>query len=66
MEPRSRFFHDRQLVNGMLLPQVILRTGFGDRVWGFLHPEINDAIGPVLASGDVFFTQAEFSGEPVL
>lgn len=66
MEPRSRFFHDKQLEGRTLVPQVVLRTGYGDRVWGFVNPEINDPIGTVLASSDVFFPQAELSGEPIL
>jgi hypothetical protein len=65
MEPRTRFFHDKQLQNRNLVPQVVLRTGFGDRIWGFVNPEINTAIG-TLSSSEVEFTQSEFTSEPVL
>jgi len=66
MEPRSRFFHDKQLQNRNLVPKVLLRTGYGDRVWGFINPAVNDPIGTVLSSDDTFFIQSEFSAEPVL
>jgi hypothetical protein len=65
MEPRTRYFHDKQLQQQTLVPQIILRTGLGDRVWGFLNPDINPAIG-ALASTEVEFTQSEFSEAPVL
>jgi len=66
MEPRSRFFHDKQLQNRNVIPQVVLRTGYGDRVWGFIDPAVNDPIGTVLNSSDVFFLQDQLSAEPVL
>lgn len=65
MEPRTRFFHDKQLAQRALQPQVILRTGLGDRIWGFHNPEMNEPIG-TLSSSEVEFEQTEFSGEPVL
>lgn len=65
MEPRTRFFHDKQLAQRPLQPQIILRTGLGDRVWGFHNPETNEAIG-TLSSTEVEFVQEEFSAEPVL
>ena len=66
MEPRSRFFIDKQLENRNLIPQVVLRSGLGDRVWGFIHPGINDPIGTVLNSSEVFFDQTQLTDEPVL
>jgi len=66
MEPRSRFFHDKQLANRNLIPQVVLRTGYGDRYWGFVSPAINDPIGTILNSSDVFFLQDELTAEPIL
>lgn len=66
MEPRTRYFHDKQLAQRMLVPQVVLRSKMGDRVWGFVNPDINDPIGTVLTSSEVEFTQSEFSTEPIL
>lgn len=66
MEPRHRLFHDKQLENRNVVAQVILRTGLGDRYWGFINPAINDPIGTVLNSSDVFLTQSEFTAEPIL
>ena len=66
MEPRTRRFHDKQIENRNLVPQVILRTGYGDRVWGFVNPDINDPIGTVLGTTEGFFTQTEFTAEPIL
>lgn len=66
MEPRTRYFHDKQLQNRNVIPQVVLRTGFGDRYWGFINPDVNDPIGSVLSSSEVEFTQSEFTSEPIL
>lgn len=66
MEPRTRFFHDKQLENRNVIPQVLLRTGFGDRYWGFIHPDVNDKIGTVLSTSEIEFVQSEFTSEPVL
>jgi hypothetical protein len=65
-EPRTRFFHDKQLEQRHLVPQVVVRSGQGDRVWGFIHPDVNDPIGTVLSSAEVGFNQAEITGTPVL
>lgn len=66
MEPRNRFFQDKQLANRNMMAQVVLRTGLGDRYWGFVHPSINDPIGTVLSSTDIYLTQAEYTSQPVL
>lgn len=66
MEPRTRYFHDKQLQQQTLIPQIVLRTGFGDRVWGFLNPNISDPIGTVLTSSEVEFTQSDFTETPIL
>ena len=66
MEPRTRYFHDKQLEGRHMLAQVVLRSGFGDRVWGFINPDVNDPIGTVLSSTEVEFTQSELTTEPVL
>lgn len=66
MEPRTRQFHDKQLDNRNLQAQVVLRSGYGDRYWGFVNPEVNDPIGTVLDSSQVFFNQIELTDEPVL
>jgi hypothetical protein len=66
MEPRTRFFHDKQLEQRTLVPQIILRTGLGDRAWGFLNPDINNPIGTALSSTEIEFVQSEFADEPIL
>jgi hypothetical protein len=66
VEPRSRYFHDKQIQNRNLVAQVVLRTGYGDRVWGFINPGLNDPIGSILDSSETFFAQAELSAEPIL
>lgn len=66
MEPRNRFFHAKQLRNRNVIPQVVLRTGYGDRVWGFVNPDISDPIGTVLSSSEVFFNRDELTSQPVL
>lgn len=66
MEPRSRFFHDKQLDQRTLVPQVVVRSPFGDRIWGFINPDINPPIGTILTSSDVEFTQSDFSSQPIL
>jgi len=66
MEPRTRFFHDKQLEQRHLVPQIVVRSGLGDRVWGFIHPDVNDPIGTVLSSSEVGFNQAEITDTAVL
>ena len=64
MEPRSVAFHNAQLNDLPLLPQVILRLPMGDRAYGFVSPETNASIGtnPVGAS----FESGDFTAVPVL
>jgi hypothetical protein len=66
MEPRTRFFHDKQLANRNVIPQVLLRTGYGDRYWGFINPNVNDPIGTILSTSEIEFIQSEFTNQPVL
>lgn len=66
MEPRHRLFHDKQLRNRNVVPQVVLRTGYGDRIWGFINPAINDPIGTVLSSSGITFLREELTSQPVL
>jgi hypothetical protein len=66
MEPRTRFFHDKQLDQRTLIPQVVVRSPFGDRVWGFINPDINPPIGTILSSTEVEFVQSDFSSQPIL
>ena len=66
MEPRTRYFHDHQLKNRHLVPMIVLRSGYGDRKWGFIDPRINDPIGSVLSSSEVGFLQSELTDVPVL
>lgn len=49
-----------------MVPQVVVRSGYGDRYWSYLHPDINDPIGSVLNSSEVPFTQSELTDIPVL
>ena len=64
MEPRSTAFHDAQLDNQELLPQVVLRLPMGDRYYGFIAPETNAPIGtdPTGASFDTTL----YSSTPVI
>ena len=66
MEPRTRYFHDKQRQNRHLVPMVVIRSGMGDRKWGFIDPRVNDPIGSVLSSTEVLFTQSEFTDVPTL
>ena len=66
MEPRTAAFFAKQQRNRNVVPQIILRTGLGDRYWGFVNPAINDPIGTVLDSSQLFITQTEFTAEPIL
>lgn len=66
MEPRTRYFHAKQLQNRHLVPQVVVRSGYGDRYWSYLNPDINDPIGTVLNSSEVPFIQAELTDVPVI
>ncbi len=66
MEPRSPLFHAKQLQNRHLVPQVVVRSGYGDRYWSYLHPDINDPVGTVLDSSTVQFVQSELTDVPVL
>jgi hypothetical protein len=66
VEPRTALFHDKQLQNRNVIPQVVLRTGMGDRIWGFINPDVNDPIGTVLSSAGIFFAREELTSQPVL
>lgn len=66
MEPRHRLFHSKQLQHRPLQPQVVVRSGYGDRYWGFVHPEANDPIGTELNSSQVGFLQSELTDVPVV
>lgn len=65
MEPRHPRWHDKQLQNLPLIPQVLLRLAMGDRYYGFIHPDTNNPIGTNGPSG-LTFTQSTFTGHPVL
>lgn len=66
MEPRTRYFHSKQLQNRHLVPQIVVRSGYGDRIWGFVDPSVNDPIGTVLNSSEVGFIQSELTDTPVI
>jgi hypothetical protein len=65
-EPRTRFFHTKQLERRNLQPMVVVRSGMGDRKWGFIDPRVNDPIGSVLNSGEVMFEQTEITDVPTI
>src|SRR5262245_26449938 len=66
MEPRTFQFHDKQLNNANIVPQVVLSTAAGDRYWGFVHPDANNPIGTVLNTSQINFTPSVFTARPVI
>lgn len=64
MEKRNIHWHDKQLQDAPLVPQVMLRLPMGDRAYGFVSPNVSDPIGTTPA--EATFDASRFSGVPSL
>lgn len=64
MERRNKDWHNKQLQDAPIIPQVVLRLPMGDRIYGFISPNINDPIGT--DPDEAIFDAGSFSTVPVI